>query len=87
MYATNPEWGPASHNPENPHSFEATQVALDIRAEHGPFITGDTTLYGWLAPRLYRFGLERPARAVVADFLGGPVTPDALLADLRRMRD
>ena len=35
MYANNPEWGPASHNPENPHSFEATQVALDIRAEHG----------------------------------------------------
>lgn len=35
MYASNPEWGPASHNPENPHSYEATQVALDIRAEHG----------------------------------------------------
>ena len=62
-------------------------VRARIRAEHGPFITGDTTLYGWLAPRLYRFGLERPARAVVSDFLGGPVTPDALLADLRRMRD
>jgi hypothetical protein len=62
-------------------------VRARIRAEHGPFVTGDTTLYAWLAPRLYRFGLERPARSVVADFLGGPVTPDALLADLRRMRD
>jgi len=61
-------------------------VRARIRAEHGPFVTGDPTLYPWLAPRLYRFGLERPTRTLVADFLGGPVTPAALLADLRRMR-
>jgi hypothetical protein len=39
-----------------------------------------------VAPRLYRFGLERPTREVLEEFLGGPVTPAALLRDLRRMR-
>jgi hypothetical protein len=62
-------------------------VRARIRAEHGPFVTGDPGLYAWLAPRLYRFGLERATREVLEGFLGGPVTPDALLADLRRMRD
>jgi oligoendopeptidase F len=57
-----------------------------IRTRHGPFTTGDPTWYGWVAPRLYRFGLERPTREVVKEFLGGPVSPAAILADLRRMR-
>jgi hypothetical protein len=62
-------------------------IRARIRSEHGPFVTGDSTLYGWLAPRLYRFGLERRTREVVEEFLGGPVTPAALLEDLRRLRD
>jgi hypothetical protein len=60
-------------------------VRARIRALHGPFVAGDPTLYAWLAPRLYRFGLERPAREVVREFLGGPVFPAALLADMRRI--
>lgn len=56
------------------------------RALHGPFTAGDTTWYGWVAPRLYRWGLERPTREVVQEFLGGPVTPAAMLRDMRRMR-
>ena len=42
--------------------------------------------YAWVAPRLYRFGLERTTREVVGEFLGGPVTPAALLQDMGRMR-
>jgi hypothetical protein len=57
-----------------------------IRERHGSFTTGDSTWYGWVAPRLYRFGLERSTRDVVEEFLGGPVTPAALLKDLARMR-
>jgi len=57
-----------------------------IRERHGPFTAGDSTWYGWVAPRLYRFGLERSTRDVVEEFLGGPVTPQALLRDLARMR-
>ncbi|HUR95133.1 MAG TPA: hypothetical protein VMY76_11150 [Gemmatimonadales bacterium] len=60
-------------------------VRARIRELHGPFVTGDSTWYGWVAPRLLRFGLERPTREVLGEFLGGPVSPEALLADLRRM--
>jgi hypothetical protein len=46
----------------------------------------NSTWYGWVAPRLYRFGLERRTRDVVEEFLGGPVSPAAILRDLARMR-
>jgi hypothetical protein len=55
------------------------------RTRHGDFSAGDPGWYRWVAPRLYRFGLERPTRQVLQEFLGGPVTPAALLRDLRRM--
>jgi len=55
------------------------------RADRGDFSTGDPGWYRWVAPRLYRFGLERPTRQVLEEFLGGPVTPAALLRDLERM--
>jgi Zn-dependent M32 family carboxypeptidase len=54
---------------------------------HGPFTVGDVTWYSWIAPRLFRFGLERPTREVIEEFLGGPVSPDALVKDMRRIRD
>jgi hypothetical protein len=64
-------------------------VIADIRARvielHGDFALGDTAWYGWLAPRLYRFGLERSSRQVIEDLLGRPLSPDAFLADLARM--
>ena len=47
---------------------------------------GDSTWYAWVAPRLYRFGLEKKTEDVVKEFLGGPVTPAALLRDMGRMR-
>jgi hypothetical protein len=53
---------------------------------HGPFVTGDDTWYAWVSRELFRFGLERPAGEVIEEFLGGPVTPAALLADMRRMK-
>jgi hypothetical protein len=55
------------------------------RSRHGEFTRGDPGWYAWVAPRLYRYGLERPTREVVEEFLGGPVSPAAILADLRRM--
>jgi hypothetical protein len=57
-------------------------IRARARALHGP---ADSTWYGWITPKLYRFGLEQPARVVVEEFLGGPVTPEALLRDVRRM--
>ena len=65
-------------------------IIAEIRARTrdllGPFVKGDPTWYGWVAPRLFRFGLERPTRDVIEDFLGRPVSPAALLADMRRMK-
>jgi hypothetical protein len=53
-------------------------------AIHGPFVQGDSSWYAWVAPRLYRFGLERESQKVITDFLGGPITPEPILADMRR---
>jgi hypothetical protein len=36
MYDMYPDdWGPASHDPDNPHSVEAVQEALDLRDKGG----------------------------------------------------
>jgi hypothetical protein len=59
-------------------------IRARTRELHGPFTAGDSTWYAWVAPRLFRFGLERPSREVIEDFLGGPVTPKAILEDMRR---
>jgi hypothetical protein len=50
----------------------------------GPFDTGNAHWYPWLGERLLRFGSERDTRTLMRDLLGRPVTPDALLRQLRR---
>lgn len=35
MYSSYPDWGPASHLPENPFSREAIQASLDQRDMSG----------------------------------------------------
>jgi hypothetical protein len=52
----------------------------------GPFETGNATWYPWLGERLLRFGSERDTRSLMTELLGGPVTPDALLRQVRRCR-
>ncbi len=63
-------------------------MVMDLRARtrelRGSFTGADAGTYAWLAERLYRFGRERPARQVLEDFLGRPVSADPLLADLAR---
>ena len=63
-------------------------MVADLRARarelHGACTEGDPSWYGWMSERLYRFGLERPSRQVIEEFLGRPVSPQALLADLSR---
>jgi hypothetical protein len=55
-------------------------------AERGSWFEGDLGWYDWTRDRLFRYGQERPAAEVVREVLGGPVRPDALLRDLRRLR-
>ncbi len=63
-------------------------LVADLRARakelHGSCTEGDPSWYPWVSERLYRFGLERPSRQVIEDFLGRPVSPSALLEDLAR---
>ncbi|MEO8030193.1 MAG: hypothetical protein ABI765_05055 [Gemmatimonadota bacterium] len=70
------------------YALGAIMVA-DLRAgiakRHGRYTTGDPTWYGFVQQHIYRFGLERSARRVVADFLGREPTPRALLEDLNRL--
>ncbi len=72
------------------YAFGAILIA-DIRTRlvsaRGSFTTGDPGWYRWVSSRLYRFGHARPARQVVEDFLGRPVSVSALLADMARIRE
>jgi hypothetical protein len=60
-------------------------IRARTRELHGAMTAGDSTWYRWIAPRLFRFGLGRPTREVLTEFLGGPVSPKALLEDMQRM--
>ena len=64
-------------------------VVADLRARtralRGPFTKADPGWYPWLSDRLYRFGRERSSQRVVEDFLGRPVSSQALLAEIARL--
>jgi hypothetical protein len=65
-------------------------LVADLRARarelRGRFTDPDPSWYPWLSDRLYRFGLERTSRQVIVDFLGRELSPEALLADLARLK-
>ena len=63
-------------------AFITADLRARIRAVHGDFTLGDSTWYGFVRDRIYRFGLERSSRRVMEDFLGRPLSPDALLASV-----
>lgn len=52
----------------------------------GGFDTGDSRWYAWLSERLLRFGSERDTRTLMQDFLGRPVSPEALLEQIHRLK-
>lgn len=62
----------------------ATALRRAIREARGDWLDGDPGWYAWVRDRVYRFGLERPARDVVTDVTGGRVTPEALVAEIAR---
>ena len=51
----------------------------------GPFDTGNPRWYPWLSERLLQFGSERDTRSLMTDLLGRPVSPEALLRQMRRI--
>lgn len=64
-------------------------IIADIRArvkqQHGDFTTGDPTWYAYMSEHIYRYGLSRSSADVITDFLGRPISADAILMDMRRM--
>ena len=52
----------------------------------GAFDTGDSRWYTWLSEHLLRYGSERDTRTLMQDFLGRPVSPQALLEQIHRLK-
>jgi hypothetical protein len=52
----------------------------------GAFDAGDSRWYPWLSERLLRYGSERDTRTLMQDFLGRPVSPQALLEQIHRLK-
>jgi len=51
----------------------------------GPFETGNPQWYSWTSEHLLRFGEELDTSALLKQFLGRPVSPQALLDQIRRI--
>jgi hypothetical protein len=51
----------------------------------GAFDSGDSRWYGWLSEHLLRYGSERDTRTLMLEFLGRPVSPQALLEQIHRL--
>ncbi len=64
-------------------------VTADLRARlqelRGDWSGGDPGWYAAVSEAIYRWGGEREPSDVLEAFLGRPVSPDAILADLRRL--
>ena len=53
----------------------------------GPFDAGNTDWYAWTSGKMLRFGSEKSARQLMDELLGRPLSPDALLHEIRRIRE
>jgi hypothetical protein len=56
-----------------------------IRERLGTFETGDPRWYGWLSQQLLRFGTSRDTPELLREFLGRPVSPEALIGEIGRI--
>jgi hypothetical protein len=63
------------------------ELRARTREAIGPFDAGNPAWYGWLGERVLRHGSERDTRSLMQELLGRPVSPAALLEQLRRCAD
>jgi hypothetical protein len=59
---------------------QATAAAI------GPFDAGNPKWYAWSSEHLLRFGSEKSAQQLMDALLGRPLSPEALLAEIRRIQ-
>ena len=66
-------------------------LSADIREQTrkalGPFETGNPEWYSWTSEHLLRFGEELDTSTLLKQFLGRPVSPQALLDQIRRIAE
>lgn len=60
-------------------------IRQHIRETLGPLHTGNPRWYPWISNHLLRFGSEHKTVDLLHDFLGRPVSPQALLGEIRRL--
>jgi Zn-dependent M32 family carboxypeptidase len=58
---------------------KATEKAI------GPFDAGNPKWYEWSSENLLRYGSEKSAKTLMQELLGRPLSPDALLEEIRRI--
>jgi len=68
-------------------AFVVAQLRAEIERRIGPITVQNEAWYRETSAGLFRHGAEVPSRLVLHRFLGGPPTPDALLADLARIAE
>jgi hypothetical protein len=67
-------------------SILTAEMRQHIPEALGAFDTGNPRWYRWLSEHLLRYGSERDTRTLMHDFLGRPVSPQALLKQIHRLR-
>jgi hypothetical protein len=60
-------------------------IRARVRAQIGDFDTGNARWYPWLSETLLRYASQRDTPALLTEFIGRPVSPDALLTQLKRV--
>jgi hypothetical protein len=66
-------------------SVITAEIRQRIAGQLGPFDAGDLRWYRWLSHQLLSSGEQYPTRQLLQQFLGRPVSPEALLAALHRI--
>ena len=61
-------------------------IRARVREQIGPFDAGNPRWYPWLSEHLLRFGSERDTPALLREFLGRPLSVDALLQQIGRIK-
>jgi Zn-dependent M32 family carboxypeptidase len=62
------------------------EMRRHISESLGACDTGNPRWYGWVSEQLLRYGSERDTRTLMQDFLGRPVSPQALLDQIHRLQ-
>ncbi len=65
-------------------AIAAAALRARIRGLHGEWSTGDAGWYAFVSDRLLRFGGSRAPADLIGELLGGPLTVQPVLDDLRR---